>query len=80
MRRCIYPIVHPYWGTSAHKGNDKETKGIRNVRMICEQIRIRVGDGTKGMTKSMRHPKINQILNKIRPEVDYHQVEMGADR
>ena len=27
VRRCIYPIVHPYWGTSAQKGRDKENKG-----------------------------------------------------
>ena len=54
VRRCIYPTVRPYWGTSAQKGNDKKTKGIRNVRTICEQIGIKVGHVNEWIIKEQR--------------------------
>ena len=54
VRRCIYPIVHPYWGTFVQKGKDKETKGIRSVRTICEQIGIKVGRVNEWISEEQR--------------------------
>ena len=55
MRERIYLIVRPYRGTSARKGKDKETKGIRSVRMICGQIGIEVGYVNERISEEQRH-------------------------